>query len=113
MAMVTLPDVTLCCVDTRRHALAVRSLRLSMREIHFGRVLFLTDAVPLGVDVPDIVEVRKIERITSYRSYSDFMLKRLVKYVGTEHVLVTQWDGYVAHASEWDPAFLDCDYLGA
>src|SRR2546427_7273652 len=41
------------------------------------------------------------------------MLKALAAHIETEHVLVTQWDGYVAHASEWDPAFLACDYLGA
>jgi hypothetical protein len=26
---------------------------------------------------------------------------------------VIQWDGYVVNAEAWDPAFLDCDYIGA
>jgi hypothetical protein len=28
-------------------------------------------------------------------------------------VLLVQWDGYVCNPDAWDPAFLDCDYIGA
>jgi len=84
-----------------------------MRDVRFARVLFFTKAVPSDVVVPDTIEVRKIEGIDSYHEYSVFMLKRFVEHIDSEYVLVTQWDGYVAHASEWNPAFLNCDYLGA
>lgn len=41
------------------------------------------------------------------------MLKSLLQYVTTPHVLIVQWDGYVTNAAAWDPAFLESDYLGA
>src|SRR6185503_19702122 len=31
----------------------------------------------------------------------------------TSHVLLVQWDGYVINPAAWDPAFLECDYIGA
>ena len=111
--MIELPNVTLCCVDTKHHRLAVRSLRQSMRNIRFGRVILLTDAVPEDIEVPSLVEVRPIAQLTSHESYSEFVLKQLLHHIDTQFALVTQWDGYVVNASAWDPMFLACDYLGA
>jgi hypothetical protein len=108
-----LPDVTLCCIDTRLHALALRSLARSCRGIRFGKVVFLTDEVPPSVVVPDSVEVRRIEKIGSLRDYSAFVVKRLFEHVATSHVLVTQWDGYVVRPQAWQREFIDCDYIGA
>ena len=54
-----------------------------------------------------------IAPIESRDAYSNFVLKRLLPFVDTEHVLLVQWDGYVVNPGAWDPAFLDCDYLGA
>jgi len=41
------------------------------------------------------------------------MLRRLLSWVDTSHVLVVQWDGFVADPARWEPAFLGVDYLGA
>ena len=41
------------------------------------------------------------------------MLKSLARHVDTPHVLLIQWDGYVVNPAAFDPAFLDCDYIGA
>lgn len=108
-----LPEVTLCCVDTAYHALSLRALEASRRDIRFARTLLLTDALPAGVVLPDGVELVAIPRIVSRDGYSQFVLKSLAPYVETAHVLLIQWDGYVVNADAWDPAFLDCDYLGA
>lgn len=111
--MRSLPELTLACIDTANHALALRALALSMRDLAFGQTLFLTDRIPLGVAVPGGVEVRKIAPLASRDDYSRFVLKSLVDYVGTAHVLVIQWDGYVVNAQAWDDTFLGVDYLGA
>ena len=111
--MIDLPDVTLCCVDTKHHRLAARSLLRSTRDVRFGHVLFLTDALPPDISLPSAIEVRRIDKLESRGSYSAFMLKELADHVETTYALVTQWDGYVVHADTWDPAFLSCDYLGA
>ena len=111
--MLQLPGVTLVCIDTANHALALRALARSRDGIRFGRALFLTDAVPVGVPVPESVEVVAIASIATRDAYSNFVLKALLPFVHTEHVLLVQWDGYVVNPGAWNAAFLACDYLGA
>src|SRR5260221_6839368 len=111
--MLQLPGVTLVCIDTANHALALRALALSAATIRYARVLFVTDAIPDGLHVPDGVEVATIAPMASRDAYSHFVLKELLPFVLTEHVLLVQWDGYVVNPAAWDAAFLDCDYLGA
>lgn len=111
--MLQLPNVTLCCVDARNHAMALRALARCGREIEFARTIFLTDAVPAQVEVPANVEVIPVGPIASHDAYSRIVLKELYPHVATSHVLVVQWDGYVVHPDAWTGEFLDCDYLGA
>ncbi|MEO5763771.1 MAG: DUF5672 family protein, partial [Casimicrobiaceae bacterium] len=106
-------DVTLVAIDTVNHALALRALELSRRELRFARTLWLTDRVPAALAVPADVDVGTIEQLSSREAYSQFVLKRLLPFVTTTHVLLVQWDGYVANAEAWDAAFLACDYIGA
>lgn len=111
--MLELSGVTLCCVDTRNHALALRALVKSQQAIRFGRTLLLTDAMPGGVAVPAAIEIVAIRDIPSRDAYSEFVLKSLLRCIETPHVLLVQWDGYVVNPAAWDPAFLECDYIGA
>lgn len=104
-----LPQVTLCCIDTMHHALALRALHCSTREIRFARSLFITDR---EFDEPGI-EIRVIGQLTSREAYSQFVLKSLLPHVDTSHVLLIQWDGYVVNPSAWRDEFLGCDYIGA
>ena len=107
--MLELPRVTLCCVDTANHELALRALRLSASKVRFARALFLTDR---AYEAPGI-EVRSIPPLDSRDAYSQFVLKELQPHIDTEYVLLIQWDGYVAHPDAWREEFLRCDYLGA
>ena len=111
--MLALSNVTLVCVDTQNHALALRALDHSCRAIRFARALLLTDALPQGLRAPAGMEIARIDPLHSRDDYSRFMLKRLLHHVDTPHVLVVQWDGHVIHPDGWQPAFLDCDYVGA
>ena len=108
-----LPSVTLACVDTVNHALALRALAHSRRSLQFARTLLLTDAIPASVDVPAGIDVEPIAPLASRDDYSRFVLKSLGRHVDTAHVLLVQWDGYVVNPAAFDPAFLDCDYIGA
>jgi tetratricopeptide (TPR) repeat protein len=108
-----LPQVTLACIDTANHALALRALARSSSQLRFAHVRFLTDALPADLVVPAQVEVTPIAPILSREDYSQFVLKALAAHVTTSHVLLVQWDGYVANADAWDDAFLDVDYIGA
>ena len=111
--MLQLPNVTLCCVDARNHAMALRALARCRRDIEFARTIFLTDAIPEQVDVPAEIDVIPAGPISSHDAYSRIVLKELYPHVATSHVLVAQWDGYVVHPEEWTDEFLGCDYLGA
>ena len=111
--MLSLPSVTLVCIDTVNHDLAVRALALSSAQIRFARVVFATAAIPPDLAIPTGVEVATIPALTSRDAYSRFVLKDLLPLVQTSHMLLVQWDGYVVNPDAWSPAFLDCDYLGA
>jgi Protein of unknown function (DUF5672) len=106
-----LPNVTLACVDTRTPALALAAIARCRAQIAFGDVLLFTDPAlvpspPAGLRiVPTTVD--------SVPAYSHFMLRGLLPHVHGTHVLVVQWDGYVLDAAQWDPRFLDHDYIGA
>jgi Flp pilus assembly protein TadD len=107
--MLELPDVTLCCIDTVNHALAVRALRQSSAQIRFGRTLFISDREAGEQDI----EVEIVPALTSREDYSQFVLKSLAPRIHTSHVLLVQWDGYVINPAAWHEEFLGCDYIGA
>jgi hypothetical protein len=112
MPRLSLAQVTLCAVDTRAPALALRSMLRSMSQADFGRaILFTHNWQPRSV-VPGL-EVIDIGPIHSGADYSTFVLRRLPAYIGTSHVLVTQWDGFVVDAAAWTDEFLVHDYIGA
>lgn len=111
--MLSLRDVTLCCIDTANHALALQALVRSRAGTAFGRSLFLTHALPPDIAVPAGIEVVDIGPLASREGYSHFVLKDLLPHVSTSHVLLVQWDGFVVNPGAWDDAFLGCDYLGA
>ena len=107
--MLELPDVTLCCIDTANHALALRALRISSSSVRFGRTLFITDRDPAEAGI----DVHIIPPIVTRDDYSRFVLKSLLPHIATSHVLLVQWDGYVISPAAWRADFLESDYLGA
>lgn len=111
--MLDLPDVTLCCVDTRSVAQAFYALRQCMAHARFGRVVFFgpePDAsqgpAPEGIDWVTIPALRGIQ------DYNRIVLKDLAAHVHTSHVLIVQWDGFITHPELWRPEFLTVDYIG-
>ena len=112
MNRLPLAQVTLCAVDTRAPALALQSLLRSMQGIAFGRVLLFSHGwLPRQV-VPG-VEIVDIAPLASGADYSQFVLRQLPAYIRTSHVLITQWDGFVADPGAWTDEFLVHDYVGA
>jgi tetratricopeptide (TPR) repeat protein len=107
--MLELPGVTLCCIDTVNHALALRALHLSRAQIRFGRTLLMTDR---EVNAPGI-DVEIVATLNSRDDYSRFVLKDLASRIETSHVLLVQWDGYVLNPAAWREEFIGCDYVGA
>lgn len=102
-------STTLIVADCANPDLALRALRLSMRDLEFAAVKLFTDR---DIDAPDIM-VERIPTIRSHADYSRFIAKELLSRIDTEYVLVAQWDGYVVDAKAWTPEFLLYDYVGA
>lgn len=107
--MLTLPRVTLCCVDCINHDLALAALDQCARKCAFARILFATDR-SFAIDGVDCV---RIAPITSREAYSQFVIKELSAHVDTDFALLVQWDGFVVNAQAWSDDFLDYDYIGA
>lgn len=112
MSRLHLAQVTLCAVDTRAPAMAARALQRSMAGIDFGRVQLFTHGWQPAMPLPGI-EIVDIGPIRSGADYSHFVLRELPAHIGTSHVLVTQWDGFVVHPEAWTDEFLQFDYVGA
>src|SRR5262249_12882229 len=107
--MIPLPQVTLACVDCAYHDLAAEALRRCLSGVRFGRAVLLTDRAMAVAGV----ETLPIAPLRSVAEYSEFVLKRLVDYVDTPHVLLVQWDGFVLNPGAWREDFLSYDYVGA
>lgn len=107
---IDLRAVSLVCVETRRHGLAVQAMRRCMRGAEFAECLLLS---PQATELPAPIRHVRIPDIASVAQYSQFMVKELGEYFSAGHALVVQWDGFVTDASRWDPSFLDYDYIGA
>ena len=107
--MLSLPRVTLCCIDCANHDLALAALEQCVRKCTFARVLFITDR-DYAIDGIDCV---RIPTIDSRAAYSQFVMKELHAHIDTDFALLVQWDGFVVNAAAWSDEFLDHDYVGA
>ncbi len=111
MPLLGLPSVTLCAATSVNVEATVAAIEASTDQVRFGDVVLFTDLrlqqSPGGVRVVQIAPLR------SGADYSNFLLRELAGHIRTDHCLIVQWDGFVVDAEQWDPAFLEYDYIGA
>lgn len=50
---------------------------------------------------------------SSLPQYNAWCQREIGEAFDTDHVMVIQWDGFPLNPELWDPAFLDCDYIGS
>ncbi len=104
--MLNLKNVTLLgldCVNLDRLKIA---RDICVKDIEFGAVKLLSSIES------DDNHVVKIDEVDSIEKYSEFMIKKLNKYVDTEFVLIFQYDGFILSADNWREEFLNYDYIG-
>lgn len=111
--MLKLPQVTLCCVDTRLPQMALDAMKICMAQVTFGAALLFTCRDHGLRDVPPEINVIELDSIRSIEDYSHFLLKGMGPYLHTSHMLIVQWDGYVINPSMWRDEYLSVDYIGA
>jgi glycosyltransferase involved in cell wall biosynthesis len=92
-----LPNITLIGIDNKNIDKLKKAAEISCKDIQFGAVKLLTD----------------IDWIKSKEQYSDFIIKELHNYIGTDYALIIQHDGYVVNEEAWSNEFLNYDYIGA
>src|SRR4030095_4866549 len=107
--MLSLPSVTLVCIDCANHDLALAALEQCMQKCAFARALFITDRAYAIARI----ECVRSPAIASREAYSRFVMKELAAHVDTDFALLVQWDGFVVNASAWSDDFLEHDYIGA
>lgn len=105
--MINLDNVTLLGVDCIDIDRLIYAADVSQKAIKFKEVKLLTH---LEIDDDRIV---KIPEINTIEAYSEFMIKQLHNYVDTDFVLIIQYDGFVLNPQQWNPKFLNYDYIGA
>ena len=108
-ALLSLPRVTLVCIDCVNHDLALAAIAQCVQKVSFARVLFITDR-DFSIEGIDCV---RIPALDSREAYSRFVIKELHAHVDTDAALLVQWDGFVVNAAAWSDDFLDYDYIGA
>ncbi|HET8869722.1 MAG TPA: DUF5672 family protein [Aquabacterium sp.] len=108
-----IPEVTLCCVDTRTPDLAFHAIQRCADLAVFGDIAFFCphDWKPASAG-PDNLRLIGIDPLTSIDDYSDFVLRRVHPWVKTSHILIVQWDGFILRPDLWRPEFLQYDYIG-
>ncbi len=82
-----LKPVTICAVDCVNAGLALRALRLSMRECGFGDAILFSDCIEHDDVRHDNIRVERIRPLHSRAGYSRFILRDLKKYIETPFVL--------------------------
>ncbi|OGG48234.1 hypothetical protein A3G63_02375 [Candidatus Kaiserbacteria bacterium RIFCSPLOWO2_12_FULL_52_8] len=105
--MKALPQVTLFgldCVNIDRLLLAAE---ICQKDFIFGAVKLLTS---IRSTHPDIITIPKV---SSTAQYSEFMIKKLNRYIDTNFALIIQHDGFILNPAAWTDAFLKYDYIGA
>lgn len=99
--------VAINCVDS---SLGVKALQYSMRGISFKRAILFSDVKP--ENLTDDIEFIHIDKLT-YVGYSEFVLKRLNKFINTDFCLIVHDDGFIINPELWSDEFQNFDYIGA
>jgi hypothetical protein len=103
-----LPRVTAVIVDSVAYKPAARVLQHCINLCEFADAKFLTH-----FEEPTNRYITHIDKVTSKKSYSEFIIKKLADYIETDFVLIVQTDGFIVNTDKWTDAFLNYDYIGA
>lgn len=108
--MIQLHNVTLICVATENVEEGLAALLMSSSNIEWGHTKLLSHYKPINYPHYEWVEIPKFETIDEWNK---FIFYDLYKFIDTEFICLIHPDGYVIHPEQWDPHFLDYDYIGA
>ncbi len=105
-----LKDVTLVCVEGVNSENALKVLRISRRDLDFGKVKLVATYKPKVMT--DGIEYEEIPSMTA-AGYNKFILRNLNDYIDTKYCVLIQTDGFIINPQLWDDEYLKYDYIGA
>lgn len=108
--MLSLPNVELIIASCVNAEAGVRALRHSSKDINFGKVSLLSPYKPSNI-IPTIDYIY-IDPQTP-ESMNAFALKEMPKFYSHDYVLSIHDDGFVLNSHNWNPDFLNYDFIGA
>lgn len=111
MPKLALPSVTLCAVTSVNVRATVAALEACIDQVEFAQSLLLTDSGFCSSHAA--LTVVPIPRIQGAGEYSRYILNDLADHLRSDHCLIVQWDGFILDARQWEPTFLEFDYIGA
>lgn len=102
--------ITIVAIDTdpASHILTRFAVKQTLLGMDVQDVLFF-GGKPLGLGERFV----ETQRFDSMDTYSEFVLKCLWPFIGTDYILIVHWDGFVASPAHWRDDFLKHDYIGA
>jgi len=103
---VTINSCSLICVDCVDASRAIKSIEICKSKCNFSDIKLLTS---LDNEYEHSV---KIETIKDKRQYSYFMIKKLVDYISTDHILIIQHDSWIVDEQKWNNNWYKYDYMG-
>jgi hypothetical protein len=102
--------ITLCCVDTKNHALSAVALRRCNELMSFAKTIFVTDRSEF---VEPGWEHHRIKPFDNWQDFNKFLLKSLYFHIEADFILFVQYDGFILNHAAWTDDFLGYDYIGA
>lgn len=108
----TLPDVTLVCLETREYELMKLALQDCIAQVNFAEVLVCTDK-PEKYLLDGVSYYLPIADAKSKLEWCKQSWYAPVPHLRTSHALFIQWDSWVFDPSMWKDEYLQYDYIGA
>lgn len=103
-------SLTLAIVGNTNHSLMSFSLEKTLSNVNVDKIKIFSDKpIPCSKEH----EFHELTGNFGLYQYSTFMIKKLADYIETDHVLVTQYDGFATNSEMWNDKFLEYDYIGS
>lgn len=102
-------SITLAIVGTTNHSLMKFAVEKTLECVPIDKIKIFSDK---NIEVPNS-EFIELKVPFGLADYSNFMIKELVNYIDTDHVLICQYDGFAVNPEFWDNRFLQYDYIGS
>jgi len=82
---------------------------LCSKEFNFKKYTIVTASE--NIPTSDNIQFFKINKL-NYKEYQSFCVLETAKYIDTDYALFIQSDGFVVNGSNWNPEYLNYDYVG-